>query len=204
MLEIFLMAAILGLMGGMIPGPILSVSIVELLSPKPQTLLVLKYILAASLVEFLIGVFLIATAAFIEIPEFILYVFSIIGGLLLLRIVYKLWHIDHADQSTKKISLKNIAALTFFNGSLWIFWISVCVPTALKLKEISISPLFFPVIFEIFMVLGHCVLLLAFFFLGQKINNPKICHLIYRILAGFIVLISAKMMWDAVSYFIRV
>lgn len=133
-----LTAVILGFTCGLSPGPIVLLAFSEILHSHKEGL---KsggmYLAVAGLTEFCIGLFLIVTASYFQIPTILLHILSLFGAGLLLFIAYQIFRIrtiQHDPNMPKKtIGMWKIALFMLLNGPLWLFWISVCLPVAFRL-----------------------------------------------------------------------
>src|SRR3989338_7696255 len=105
---------LLGFIGGLTPGPILLIALSEILrSPHKGIINGGMYIIVAGLTEFFIGLFLIATSAWLKIPDIVFHIFAIVGVIMLVYIAIQLYKIKKVDyeKEQKKISAKHIVAL---------------------------------------------------------------------------------------------
>ena len=93
-LEHIFTAIILGITGGIIPGPIIILAFSEVLrSPDKGLINGGKYLLFAGLSDFIIGLFLIATSSWLNIPPIVFHAIAIIGVIMLVYLsvqVYKI------------------------------------------------------------------------------------------------------------------
>ena len=127
-------AIVIGLVGGIIPGPILASAFLEsIVSGFKKSV---NIILWGMLNETIVAIFCLVVLRLLNLPEVIFYCLSIIGGILLFDISIKLWKVKHIQIETSNIlTLKKISYLILTNGVLWVYWISVCIPLALQLEK---------------------------------------------------------------------
>lgn len=136
----------MGLIGGANPGPILISSCTE--SVKHGFKKALKIILWALVAETAVAVAIVAIIYSLNPPQGIFYGISLFGGLYLIYIAWHVSRVHKIDNSHASIfTLRKIFVMTLFNGSFWLFWITICVPLAFQLRDIIPSG---PVIFWIF------------------------------------------------------
>jgi threonine/homoserine/homoserine lactone efflux protein len=206
-LEQFFIAIILGLTGGIMPGPIILLAFSEILkSPKKGLANGGIYLIVAGLTEFAIGLFLVATSSWLNIPEIILHSIAIIGSVLLGYIAYQVYKIRKIeyDNSKHKIGVWHIFILMLFNGPMWIFWISICVPSALKLGDlVNFGQYLFIVIFEISMMFGLGVMLFGFNSFRKVFTNEKLIRKIFIILSILLFIIAAKILYSEITFFVE-
>ena len=138
-IQLIITAITLGLVGGLTPGPILMIALSEILSsPEKGLERGWMYILVAAGTEFLVGLFLIFSASWLEIPEAVFHILSFIGVALLAYIatlIYKTRKFNYSKQQ-KKVGIKHVVLLMIFNGPMWLFWLSVCLPAAFDLGSV--------------------------------------------------------------------
>jgi threonine/homoserine/homoserine lactone efflux protein len=200
--EYVFIAIILGFTGGLIPGPIIILAFSEIIkSPKNGLVNGAKYIVFAGLTEFLIGFFLVATSSLIIIPVVILHIITIIGILMLFYIGYQVYRIRKIEYNStaKKIGIVHIVVLMLLNGPLWLFWISVCVPAALKLGDlINFGEYLFIIIFEISMMFGLAIILFGFNSFRNLLTKEKIIGRIFSILSAALFFIALRILYSEI------
>jgi threonine/homoserine/homoserine lactone efflux protein len=162
MLELFFEAFVLGLIGGAIPGPILTGTFAEiLLGGFLQGLRVVLYALIVETAGALLALFVIC---FLGLSDIAVKIISVAGAVVLFWIAINIWKIQEISEDKKIIlSFNKILLLVVFNGSYWVFWITVGIPKALVLDKIIFGGKFlFLGIFELGWLL--IVVALAFIF----------------------------------------
>ncbi len=198
-------AIILGFVGGITPGPIILLAFSEILRSQKKGLVNgAMYLIFAGLTEFFIGLFLILTTSFLEIPQIILHTISLIGVIILLMLAYQIFQIHKIEykKTTKKVKVWHIISLMLLNGPLWMFWISVCIPTAFKLGEmISYGEFLFLFIFEISMMIGLAIMLFGFNSFRSVFKNEKIISRVFLILSFLLFFIAVKVLYSEVLFF---
>lgn len=197
-------AIILGFVGGITPGPIILLAFSEILRSQKKGLVNgAMYLIFAGLTEFFIGLFLILTTSFLEIPQVVIHGISIIGVIILLMLAYQIFQIHKIEykETTKKVKIWHIISLMLLNGPLWIFWISVCIPTAFKLREmISYGEFLFLFIFEISMMTGLAIMLFGFNSFRSIFKNEKIISKVFLVLSFLLFFIAVKILYSEVLF----
>src|SRR3989339_1764823 len=128
---------ILGLIGGFVPGPILISAMTESLRSFGKGS---KIIIWALISETIIALLILLVLFSIGLPVTFFYLISIIGGLYLLYLAWRVSKIKMInDHGLTVFNFYKIFLLTILNGSFWIFWITICVPLAFELKEIMFA-----------------------------------------------------------------
>ena len=127
-------AFILGLVGGLVPGPVLTATFTEIL--QSGILKSFRIILWAMITETVVALISLITLSSMNFPESFFQSLSIIGALILVWISISIWKIHKIDTEEKvHFSLGKISAMILANGVLWTFWVTVCIPKAILLNE---------------------------------------------------------------------
>jgi len=201
MIQNLLIAILLGLIGGTIPGPVLTAIFTEILQNNltksfrivflaflSETLVALVSLLILSSLNFSLGFF-----------NFI----SLFGAIILFWIGTSIYKI-------KSIKLENKVHFSFFkiflmivsNGVLWIFWITVCIPKALELKK---EILFGQFIFLGLVEIGWLISTLGIAFIFSKFRSillkPKIMPIIFKLFAFTFFYFALDIIYNSVNYF---
>lgn len=200
-----LTAVLLGFIGGITPGPIILLAFSEILrSPKKGLVNGMIYLTYAGLTEFCVGLFLIITSSILKIPLLYFHYLSIIGIAILIYLVIKLLQINKIEynEKGKSIKPKHIILLMIFNGPMWLFWLSVCLPTAFNLgSNIVHGEYLFIVVFEISMMTGLAIILFGFNSFRNHFTNPKLVRRIFLVLSILLMLLIVKMAYSEIVYF---
>lgn len=204
--ELIFTAIALGLVWGFTPGPVILLAFSEILhSPKQWLTKWGIWIFFAGLTEFFIGLFLIVTVSWLQIPGIILHIVSIFWIVILLLLARKIVQIKKLHLSWEyqsQIKTSHIVLLMLTNWPLWFFWISVCVPAAEKLwNTIFLWQYLFLVLFEISMMAGLTIMLFWFQYFRKIFSNHRIVHRVFTILAFIILSIAGKMLIHEYIYF---
>lgn len=127
-------AFILGLIGGVIPGPVLATTFTEIL--QSGLLKSMRIILWAMLTETVVALISLLALSSMNFSESFFQGLSVVGAAILIWISTSIWKVHKIDNEEKvHFSLGKISAMIMANGVLWTFWITVCVPKAIMLNE---------------------------------------------------------------------
>ncbi len=205
-LSIILTAVFLGFIGGITPGPILLVALSEILqSPEKGLTKGRMYIFVSALTEFCIGLFLVVTSSWLKIPSIFFHVFAVFGVVLLIYIAIQLYKIKGTDytKEQKQIDIKHIVMLMIFNGPLWIFWVSVCLPTAFSLGDVlKYGEYLFIIIFQISMIVAMFVIFYGFNSLRKFLTNEKVIKKVFTVLSVLVFFIALKVLFSEIKFFL--
>ena len=191
-MDILLQAFILGAIGGIVPGAVLTILLVSALQGglKAGT----QAFFWAMLSEVVIagGLLLIATKLPLQAKVFSF--IGLIGSVVLLYFawqVFQLRSIRIQDDSTLFTPLK-IFLLSATNAPLYIFWITICFPLIWQLANewtLTLAASSYFILFEIGWSITTFIMLLLFVFSRKVLTNEHIMHkvfiLVSLLLAGF-------------------
>lgn len=200
--NLILEAFVLGVIGGSIPGPILTCAFAETIKSGIRNSL--KIVLYAMIAEILIAVIILSALSAIPIADFVFKSISIIGSAVLFWMFLEVWKINQISNNQEKtlFTFKAIFFLTLFNGALWIFWITVCIPKAFMLSEIIFMGQFvFLASFEIGWIIATVFWVFLFSCFRPMILKSNFIPIIFKILALALLYFSIKTLFYGLSYF---
>jgi threonine/homoserine/homoserine lactone efflux protein len=143
----FLSIIMLGFIGGAVPGSILTSAFTE--TVRKGFIKSLRVILYAFVSEIIVALCIMFIFFSIRMPQSVFYGISFIGALVLVWIAIQIWSVKKLNDKGKLFDFKKIFLLTIFNGPLWIFWSTICVPQAYLLNQKIIGgQLVFLILFE--------------------------------------------------------
>jgi hypothetical protein len=106
------------------------------------------------------------------------------------------------NKETKSIKPSHIIGLMILNGPLWIFWISVCLPSAFNLGQlINHGEYLFLLIFEISMMTGLGIMLFGFNAFREYFSNEKVVSRIFRVLTILLSFLIIKIIYTESLFF---
>ena len=205
-IDIIITAIILWLIWWVTPWPVILIAFSEMLkSPKKWLKRGILFLFIAAITEFFIALFLILSFSFLQIPEFIFHIISLVWVLVLLYIAYQVYKVRKIEYSedTKQVKAWHIFTLMMLNGPMWVFWLSVCLPEAFKLWNIlPYWEFIFLIIFEISMMIWLGLILFSFYWFRKAFTNEKIVGKIFLILSLLLFGIAVKILYTEIIYFI--
>lgn len=203
MVSEMLSAFVLGLIGGLVPGPVLTATFTEILqSGIGKSLRIILWAMFAETVIALIS--LLALTSF-HLPDSFFHGLSIIGAGILLWLSTSIWKIHKLDTDEKvHFSLGKIFAMIMANGVLWTFWITVCIPKAIALGErIALGSYIFLSLVEIGWLISTVLVAVVFSRFRKVLSDPKIVPIIFKVFAGAFVYFALDMLYRSVMFFLR-
>jgi len=202
-MQILIEAFLLGLVGGIVPGSILTILLVSVLQGGFKAgIRAFSWCVIAE-----VSVVLVLLAIMLSLPitpDVFLYL-AIVGGLVLFYFasqILKLSKIDHPDNSDTVFSAKQIYLLSATNAPLYIFWITVCTPLIWQLAEqfeLYTSAFYFMVAFELGWGLSTFCIILLFAKSRNLLTNPKVMTKVYLGIALFMTLLGIRMWYTALQ-----
>jgi threonine/homoserine/homoserine lactone efflux protein len=194
-------AFILGLIGGTVPGPVLTAIFTEIL--QSGVLRSMRIILWAMLTETVIALFSLMALSSLNLSEDVFRGLSLIGAGILIWMSMSIWKIRSID-SDKRASFSPgwIALMILANGVLWSFWITVCVPQAIALGQAApMGEYLFLGAVEVGWFASTTGIALAFSMFRKVLSNPKVVPVLFKIFALAFVYFAVTMAYGSIVYF---
>jgi len=203
MLSQILSAIVLGLIGGIIPGPVLAATFTEILQFSFAKSL--RIILWAMLTETVIALASLILISSLHLSEGFFRGLSFIGAGVLIYIAISIWKINTIDTEKKvHFSLPTISAMILANGVLWTFWVTVCVPRAISLSEqVVFGQYLFVGLVEIGWLISTVAVALIFSWFRKLLSNQKVISIMFRVFALVFVYFALSMIYQSIMYFWR-
>ena len=202
MLNDLVTAFVLGLIGGMIPGPVITAIFTEIL--QSGFLKSFRIIFIAMFTETLIALFSLVFFISLNFSEAFFRGISIVGALILILIGISIWKIKILD-SDEKINFKfwKISMMIIANGVLWTFWITICIPKAIFLgDQLFLGEYLFLGLVEIGWLLSTTLLAFIFSRFRKLLSKPKIIPIIFKIFALTFFYFAIDMTYKSIIFFI--
>ncbi|OGH88057.1 MAG: hypothetical protein A3J93_02710 [Candidatus Magasanikbacteria bacterium RIFOXYC2_FULL_42_28] len=198
-LEIFL----LGVIGGAVPGPMLTAVFTEVLSGG--FVKSLRVVGRALFAETVVALVVLLAIFALDIPQLYFYILSILGSGYLIYLASKVWKINKIDNSNGEIfTLAKIFMLTILNGGFWIFWLTVCVPRAFSLDELIFGGRFiFLLVFELGWLLMTAGLGYIFSRFRPILLKQNLVATVFKIFATLLVLFALRSVYDSIIFIIN-
>lgn len=196
-------AVVLGLIGGLIPGPVLAATFTEIL--QSSFLKSLRIIFWAMLTETVIALASLILLSSLHLSEGFFRGLSFVGAGVLIYIATSIWKINKIDTDKKvHFSLPTISAMILANGVLWTFWITVCVPKAILLGEqLFMGKYVFVGLVEIGWMISTLLVALVFSLFRKLLSNKKVVSLMFKIFALVFIGFALNMIYQSIKYFLK-
>jgi threonine/homoserine/homoserine lactone efflux protein len=189
---LFFEAFLLGLVGGAVPGPILTGTFAEILNSN--FIKGLRIIFLALIIETIGALLTIYIFYKLGFSKTVVQVISICGAIVLFWLASSVWNINKINSESKKVlSFYQIVILTALNSGYWVFWITIGVPKALLLNNILVGGKFiFLVIFEFGWLVATTVLAFIFYKFRPLLEKKNLVGVTFKILALVLVILGIK------------
>ncbi len=197
-----LIAVLLGLIGGVIPGPVITAVFTEILqSGFPKSL---RIILIAMVTETLVALISLLLFSALGLPESFFRGLSLLGAVILIWIATGIWKVKSLDSGKRvHFSIWKIVIMILSNGVLWTYWITICIPKAILLNEqINLGAYLFMGLVQMGWLIS--TLLVAFIFsrFRKLLSRPRIIPVIFKIFALAFVYFAIDMAIKSIRFFI--
>lgn len=202
MSELLISAFVLGLVGGIIPGPVLTITFTEIL--QSGFVRGLRIVLIALLIETIIAFLSLFLLTALGLPEAAFHALSIVGALLLLWIAVSLWKIRGIDTTDRiQFGFWKVFFLIFTNGMLWAYWMTVCVPRAVALNEfLPMGDVVFILIVELGWLVSTIAVAAAFASFRKILSHPQFMPFLFKLFALSFVYFGGMMLYESLTYFL--
>lgn len=194
-------AFILGLIGGLIPGPVLAASFTEIL--QSGFFKSLRIILWALLIETVVALISMLLLSSFHLPEYIFKIISFVGAGILIWISFSIWKVKKIDSGEKAFfSIWKISTMILTNGMLWTYWITVCVPRAIILQEkIFMGDYIFLGLVQIGWLLSTVIVALIFSQFRKILSHPRVIPIIFKVFALIFIYFAIETIIKTISFF---
>jgi threonine/homoserine/homoserine lactone efflux protein len=200
--SLLLSALVLGLIGGAIPGPILTAVFTEIIqSGFGKSFRIIFYALVA---ETTVALFCLVALTSLHLPQEVFMIISLIGAGILIWLATLIWKITKIDTKQRiHFSAAKIFALTVSNGALWMFWITISIPKAILLSyQMPFGDYLFLFVFEIGWLIATVGIAFVFSRFRSWLSQPHIVPIIFKICALAFVYFALDAIWQTAHFFL--
>jgi len=204
-MQILIEAFLLGLVGGIVPGSILTILLVSVLQGGFRSGLRAFFWCVAAEVS-VVSALLIVLISLPVTPIVFTYL-SVVGGLVLFYFasqILQLSRLENPAAETSLFSPRKIYVLAATNAPLYIFWITVCAPLIWQLAEsfsLYAAAGYFMLAFELGWALSTFGVMILFVTSRQVLTNPTVMSKVYLVIAAFMALLGMRMWYSALQAF---
>jgi threonine/homoserine/homoserine lactone efflux protein len=201
MIQELVIAFLLGLIGGVIPGPVITAIFTEILqSGLPRSM---RIILIALVTETSVAIVSLLLLESLRLHEGFFRILSLAGAALLLWIAGSIFRIRKLETGQKvHFSTPKIIGMILTNGVLWTYWLTVCIPKALLLGErMDLGAYLFMGLVQLGWLISTLLLALLFARFRRILSGPRVFPVLFKIFAGAFVYFAADMVYQSIRYF---
>jgi len=203
-INLLLSALVLGLIGGAIPGPIITAVFTEII--QSGLIKSFRIIFLGMFTETIVALICFFSIASLHLPEVVFRLISLVGAGILIWLASMIWKINKIDTKTRvHFSTEKIVAMIMANGALWIFWITVAIPKAVILSsQIQFGGLWYLLILEIGWLISTAGIAFIFSRFRKWLSQPHIVPIIFKICALAFVYFALDAIYQTTRFFLKV
>jgi len=203
MVHELIIAFLLGLIGGVIPGPVITSVFTEIL--QSGFLKSLRIILIALVVETLVAVLSLVILASLGFNESFFRGLSLAGAVILIWIAISIWKVRSLDTEEKvHFGFLKIVIMILSNGVLWTYWITICIPKAILLSDqLTMGAYIFMGLVQLGWLISTTIVAFLFSRFRKILSRPKVIPVMFKIFAGAFAYFALDMIYRSVMFFIN-
>lgn len=201
MIHELVIAFLLGLIGGMIPGPVITSVFTEILqSGLPRSM---RIIMIALVTETMVAIASLILIDSLQLHEGFFRGLSLAGAAILIWIAWNLFRVKRLDTGeTVHFTIWKVIAMILTNGVLWTYWITVCIPKAILLgNEVHLGAYLFMGLVQAGWLISTLILALLFSRFRKILSRPGTIPLIFKIFAGAFAYFALDMIVQSIRYY---
>lgn len=196
----------LGLIGGVIPGAVLTVLFVSAMQGGLRA--GLRAFLWAFLAEVVIVSALLLLALQLPLSPDVFVAVGGIGGLVLLYFAWQVFHLRSMDiqETPTFFTASRIFTLQATNAPLYIFWITICFPLIWQLAltwPLAVAAITYLTLFELGWAISTLAVLLLFVFSRKTLTNERVMRIVFFVVAGLLAIFGVRMLALAYATFLQ-
>ena len=203
MVHELIIAFLLGLIGGVIPGPVITSVFTEIL--QSGFLKSLRIILIALAVETLVAVLSLVILASLGFNESFFRGLSLAGAVILIWIAISIWKVRSLDTEEKvHFGFLKIVIMILSNGVLWTYWITICIPKAILLSDqLTMGAYIFMGLVQLGWLISTTIVAFLFSRFRKILSRPKVIPVMFKIFAGAFAYFALDMIYRSIMFFIK-
>ena len=203
MVHELIIAFLLGLIGGVIPGPVITSVFTEIL--QSGFLKSLRIILIALVVETLVAVLSLVILASLGFNESFFRGLSLAGAVILIWIAISIWKVRSLDTEEKvHFGFLKIVIMILSNGVLWTYWITICIPKAILLSDqLTMGAYIFMGLVQLGWLISTTIVAFLFSRFRKILSRPKVIPVMFKIFAGAFAYFALDMIYRSIMFFIN-
>lgn len=203
MIHELVIALMLGLIGGVIPGPVITAVFTEIL--QSGYLKSLRIIMIALATETVVAIICLLIFGSLGFNEAFFRALSLAGAAILIWIAISLWKVRTLDSGEKvHFGLWKVIIMILSNGVLWTYWITICIPKAMLLGEgLHLGEYLFMGLVQLGWLISTLVVAFLFSRFRKVLSRPKVIPVLFKIFALAFAYFAIDMIIKSIQYFIQ-
>jgi threonine/homoserine/homoserine lactone efflux protein len=203
MVHELVIAFMLGLIGGLIPGPVITAVFTEILQSGFAKSL--RIVGIALVIETLVAIFSLLILSFLNFNEAFFRGLSLAGAVILIWIAVSIWKVRSLDSGQKvEFGLWKIILMILSNGVLWTYWLTICIPKAILLGErLQFGAYFFMGLVQLGWLTSTLVSAFLFSRFRRVLSRPRVIPVLFKIFALAFVYFAVDMVLKSVQFFMH-
>jgi len=203
MIHELVVACMLGLIGGLIPGPVITAVFTEVLqSGYPRSL---RIIFIALITESVVAVISLLILASLGFNEAFFRGLSLAGAAILIWISISLWKVKTLDTGEKvHFGFWKIILMILSNGVLWTYWITICIPKAVLLgSQVHLGEYLFMALVQLGWLLSTLLVAYLFSRFRKLLSRPRVIPVLFKLFSLAFAYFAGDMIYKSINFFIR-
>lgn len=201
MIQELVTAFMLGLIGGVIPGPVITAVFTEILQSGFSRSL--RIIAIAFVTETCVALISLLILDSLNFNEAFFRGLSLAGAAILLWIAVSIWKVRSLDHGEKvHFGLMKLILMILTNGVLWTYWITICIPKAILLGEwLDQGEYFFMGLVQLGWLISTLTLAYLFSQFRKALSRPRIIPFLFKLFALAFAYFAVDMIVRSIQYF---
>ena len=202
MIHELVIAFLLGLIGGVIPGPVITAVFTEILQSGFSR--GMRIILIALAAESLVAVISLLILSSLDFDEAFFRGISLAGALILVWISITIWKVRSLDPGEKiHFSVWKIVIMILSNGILWTYWITICIPKAILLgDQLTLGAYLFMGLVQAGWLISTVTVAFLFSRFRFILSRPRVIPFIFKLFAGAFAYFALDMAYKSIMFFL--
>jgi len=201
MIHELVIALMLGLIGGVIPGPVITAVFTEIL--QSGYLKSLRIIMIALVTETLVALVSLLILDSLGFNETFFRGLSLAGAAILIWIAISIWKVRSLDSGEKvQFGLWKVVLMILSNGVLWTYWITICIPKAILLGDtLHLGQYLFMGLVQLGWLISTLVVAFLFSRFRKALSRPNVIPILFKIFALAFAYFAIDMIIKSIQYF---
>ena len=202
MIQELIIALMLGLIGGVIPGPVITAIFTEIL--QSGYLKSLRIVLIALVTETLVALGSLLILGSLNFNEAFFRGLSLAGAAILIWIAISIWKVRTLESGEKvQFGLWKVVVMILSNGVLWTYWITICIPKAILLgDQLHLGEYLFMGLVQLGWLISTLVVAFIFSRFRRTLSRPRVIPFLFKLFALAFAYFAIDMIIKSIQYFI--